>query len=119
MSVVQQIDHTYTFHAIPTPELKADELMRKMWDNELVGLAHHKSGPLTAEEMLAAEKASRSRRYLDVRYEVGIPWVDDQPPLYSNRAGPTPFVRKAFQKKARGCRVVLPSDGGECSEGLC
>ena len=37
--------------------------------------------------MLAAQKASKSRRYLDGRYEVGISWVDDQPPLYSNRAG--------------------------------
>ena len=87
VSECRAANHTYTFHAIPTPELKADELMRKMWDDELVGLADDKSEPLTAEEMLAAEKARRSRRYLDGRYEVGIPWVDDQPPLYSNRAG--------------------------------
>ena len=47
-------------------------MMPKMKDDKLVGLADDKNEPLTAEEMLAAEKASRSRQYLDGCYEVGI-----------------------------------------------
>ena len=56
VSVVQQITLT---RFIPAPELKADELMRKMWDDELVGLADHKSEPLTAEENAGRTKSKQ------------------------------------------------------------
>ena len=33
----QAASHAYTFHANPTPEVRADELMRKMWDEDVMG----------------------------------------------------------------------------------
>ena len=60
--------HTFTFHANPIPELQADELMCKMWDDELAGLGDQKK-QLTAEEMYAEHKVANSRRYIGGRYE--------------------------------------------------
>ena len=77
--------HAYTFHAKATTEIRADELLRKMWDEELIGIAD-RNKPSTTEEMLAAcRKVAESRRYTDGRYEVAIPWIDDEPPLHCNR----------------------------------
>lgn len=77
-------NHAYTFHANLTPEMRADELMRKMWDDEVVGITDQ-TKPLTAEETLAARKVAESRCYVNERYEVGIPWINDEPPLYCNK----------------------------------
>ena len=56
--------------------MQADELMRKMWDEDVVGLAD-KNKPFTAEEVLAVLKVAESRRYVNGRYEVVIPWKND------------------------------------------
>ena len=74
----------YTFHTTFTPEMRADELMRKMWDEEVVGITNQNK-PLTAEEVLAARKVAESRCYADGRYKVAIPWKDDEPLLHCNR----------------------------------
>ena len=58
--------------------------MRKMWDEEVVGITNQNK-PLTAEEVLATRKEAESRCYVKGRYEVAIPWQDDEPPLYCNR----------------------------------
>ena len=64
--------------------MRADELMRTMWDEELVGITN-KNKLLTAEKVLATRKVAESRCYAKGRYEVAIPWQDDEPPLYCNR----------------------------------
>ena len=74
----------YTFHTTFTPEMSADELMRKMWDEEVVGITNQNK-PLTAEVVLAARKVTESRCYAEGRYEEAIPWKDDEPPLHCNR----------------------------------
>ena len=74
----------YTFHTNFTPEMSADELMWKMWDEDVVGITNQ-NRPLTAEEVLGARKVAESRCYAKGRYEVAIPWNDDQPSLHCNR----------------------------------
>ena len=64
--------------------MRADELMQNMWDEEVVGITNQNK-PLTAEEVLAARKVAESRCYAEGRYEVAIPWKDDEPPLHCNR----------------------------------
>ena len=64
--------------------MRADELMQKMWDEEKVGITNQNK-PLTAEEVLAALKVAESRCYAEGRYEVAIPWKDDERPLHCNR----------------------------------
>ncbi|PFX30008.1 hypothetical protein AWC38_SpisGene5247, partial [Stylophora pistillata] len=66
-------------------EMRADELMRKMWDEELLGITNQNK-PFTAEEVLATRKVAESRCYAEGRYEEAIPWQDDEPPLYCNKS---------------------------------
>ena len=80
----QIASHAYMFHANPTPEMTADELVRRMWDEELTGITDQNK-PLTTQEMLVARKVAESRRYTDGRYEVATPWTNDEPPLHCNR----------------------------------
>ena len=40
----QAASHTYTFHANSTPEVRADDLIRKMWD-EYICDGYLRSGP--------------------------------------------------------------------------
>ena len=47
--------HTYI------PEMRADELMQKMWDEDVVGIVNQNKR-LTAEEVLAAREEAQSRR---------------------------------------------------------
>ena len=44
--------------------MRADELMQKMWDEDVVGIADQNKR-LTAEEVLAARKETQSRRYVE------------------------------------------------------
>ena len=74
----------YTFHTTFTPEKSADELMGKMWHEDVVGITNQNK-PLTAEEVLVSGKVAESRYYAEGRYEVAIPWKDHEPPLHCNR----------------------------------
>lgn len=60
----QAASHAYTFHANPTPEVRADELMRKMWVEDMMGISDQEK-PLTPEEVLTARKAAERRYYTD------------------------------------------------------
>ena len=51
----------HIYHATFTPEMRADELMQKMWDEDVEGIADQNKC-LTAEEVLAARKEAQSRR---------------------------------------------------------
>ena len=51
----------HIYHATFTPEMRADELMQKMWDEDVEGIADQNKR-LTAEEVLAARKEAQSRR---------------------------------------------------------
>lgn len=85
MKEEQVAAHAYVFHANTTHEMRADELMRRVWDDGLLETKAFAEKPSTAEEELAERKVKESRRYIDGRYEVAIPWTDDEPPLQSNR----------------------------------
>ena len=67
-----------------TPEVRAHDLMRKMWDEDVMVISD-RDRSLTPEETLAARKTADTRCYTDGRYEVSILWIDDEPPLYWNR----------------------------------
>ena len=53
----QVANHVYTFHANLTPDMRADELMRKIWDKEVIGITDQNK-PFTTEETLAARKVA-------------------------------------------------------------
>ena len=47
-----------------TPEMRADEIMQRMWDEDVVGI-DDQDKRLTAEEVHAARKEAQSRRYAE------------------------------------------------------
>ena len=47
-----------------TTEMRADEIMHRMWDEDVAGIADQNKR-LTAEEVLAARKEAQSRRYAE------------------------------------------------------
>ena len=65
-----------------TPEMRADEIMQRMWDEDVAGIADQNKR-LTAEEVLAAKRHNQAVMLRG--YEVAIPWKDDDTPLCSNR----------------------------------
>ena len=93
-------NHAYTFYANYTPEVRADDLMRKMWDEDVMGISD-RDKPLTPDEMLAARKTAETSCYTDGRNEVAIPWIDDEPPLCCNRksAEDRPYSLKRHLKR--------------------
>jgi len=58
----QVANHAYTFHANLSPETQANELMRKIWDEEVIGITDQNK-PFTTEETLAARKVAESQQY--------------------------------------------------------
>ena len=52
------------YHATNNSKMRADELMQKMWDKDVVGIADQNKR-LTAEEVLAARKETQPRRYAE------------------------------------------------------
>ena len=44
--------------------MRSDEIMQKMWDEDVLGIAYQYKR-LTAEEVLAARKEAQSRRYVE------------------------------------------------------
>ena len=62
--------------------MRADELMQRMWDEGVVGIAD-KNKRLTAEEVLAAREEVQSRRYAEGLWSGNS--MDDDTPLCSNR----------------------------------
>ena len=66
-----------------TPEMRADEIMQRMWDEDVAGIAD-KNKSLTAGRCLL--RAKRHNQGVMLRgYEVAIPWEDDDTPLCSKR----------------------------------
>ena len=54
----------HIYHATNNYKMRADELMQKMWDKDVVGIADQNKR-LTAEEVLAARKETQPRRYAE------------------------------------------------------
>ena len=46
-----------------TPEMRADEIMHRMWDEDVAGIADQNKRLTT--EVLAARKEAQSRRYAE------------------------------------------------------
>ena len=96
--------HVYTYHATFTPEMRADELMQKMWDEDVEGISDQNKR-FTAWEVPAARKKRHNQGVMLRDSEVAIPWKDEDTPLCSNRktAEDRLISRETPSAKARGC----------------
>ena len=58
-------------------------LLRRFWEIENYGTSTE-FHPLTTDEKASLEKLEESIKYVDGRYQVAIPWKDDEPALPNN-----------------------------------
>lgn len=98
--------------------MRADELMQKMWNEDLVGIADQNKR-LTAEEVLAARKEAQSRRYAEGYWsEVVIPWKDDDTPLFSNRKATEDRLISWETPSAKAWRLLRNTARDDRSQGM-
>ncbi|XP_077995002.1 uncharacterized protein LOC144448600 [Glandiceps talaboti] len=71
-----------SFHVQSGQDNGLDEALRNLWN--LDAWETKKEDVLTADEQLATTKAVKSLKRIDNRYEVAIPWRDEQPDLPDN-----------------------------------
>ena len=55
-----------------------DYALRKFWELEAIGMNNDNNDVYTPAEKDAMAKVAASRRYVDGRYEVGIPWIQEK-----------------------------------------
>ena len=74
------------FH-IAMKEDEVDNLdctLQRFWDLESIGLVTGKEETSTPDDLEAEKKVANSLRYVNGRYEVGIPWKKNEPQLENN-----------------------------------
>jgi hypothetical protein len=74
------------FH-IAMKEDEGDNLdctLQRFWDLESIGLVPGKEETSTPDDLEAEKKVENSLRYVNGRYEVGIPWKKNEPQLENN-----------------------------------
>ena len=71
------------FHVHTSADL--DYALRKFWELEAIGMNNDNNDVYTPAEKDEMAKVTASRRYVDGRYEVGIPWIQEEITLEYNR----------------------------------
>ncbi len=61
---------------------EVDSLLRKFWENENV--ISVESAPWKMEDQLALKKVEQSLKYENGKYQVAIPWKNNEPTLFNN-----------------------------------
>ena len=62
-----------------------DYALRKFWELEAIGMNNDNNDVYTPAEKDAMAKVAASQCYVDGRYEVGIPWIQEEITLENNR----------------------------------
>ena len=75
--------HTYFVREQQENSDEISNLLRRFWEIENYGTATE-FHPLTTDEKASLEKLEESIGYVDGRYQVAIPWKDDEPALPNN-----------------------------------
>ena len=72
--------HTYFVREQQENSDEISNLLRRFWEIENYGTSTEFQ-PLTTDEKTSLEKLEESIRYVDGRYQVAIPWKDNEPAL--------------------------------------
>ena len=76
-----------------------DDAVRKFWELDAIGIKKETRPPMTAEKNAAAnKKVSETLKFLSGRYEIGIPWKDEEPKFVNNYEAA--FARLESQEKS-------------------
>ncbi|XP_064642864.1 uncharacterized protein LOC135497084 [Lineus longissimus] len=81
-----QSNHVHLYHGTTdhAKGLQIDLEMERLWNADVDTPKDQYF--YTPEERIALSKAKRTIRYVDGRYEIGIPWKEDRPNLPNNRS---------------------------------
>ena len=69
-------------HVIQQPP--PDDILRKFWELESIGIKEETRQPMTVEEKVAITKVAETLTFENGRYTVGIPWREGEPRLGNN-----------------------------------
>ena len=75
-----------------------DDAIRKFWELDAIGIKEETRPAMTAEENAAVKKVSETLKFLNGRYEIGIPWKDEEPNFVNNYEAA--FARLESQEKS-------------------
>ena len=75
--------HTYRSVVIKHSQTP-DDALRKFWELDAIGTKEEAMNALTTDEKNAVKKASETIKIDDQRYEIGIPWKDNEPSFTDN-----------------------------------
>ena len=62
----------------------SDDPLKRFWELDAIGIGSHQEHQRTPEEEDAINQINSSCRFDGERYEVGLPWKKDHPPLVDN-----------------------------------
>ena len=62
----------------------SDDQLKRFWELDALGIGSHQEHQRTPEEEDAINQFNHSCRFDGERYEVGLPWKKDHPPLVDN-----------------------------------
>ena len=62
----------------------SDDQLKRFWELDAIGIINHQEHQRTVEEEDVVNQFSSSCRFDGERYEVGLPWKKDHPPLVDN-----------------------------------
>jgi len=66
-------------------ETRLDEQLREMWEIDSLGIPNTEVKQLSQEEILTMSKVEKSKRYVEGRYVIAIPWKEETPSIPDNK----------------------------------
>ena len=91
--------------------VETNSLLRKFWELEAIGIQDNGDQVWTTDEEAAVYRVEKTRVMMDGRYEVGIPWKENEPKFYNNyemACSRLENLEKSLRKK--GDRVATEYD---------
>ena len=79
-----QTHMTRTYRTCQTSVDETNDLLRKFWDLEAIGIKEDNTRAMTQEETKALRTVQSTQVLKDDRYEIGLPWKEGEPDFKSN-----------------------------------
>ena len=88
-------------------ELQPDDILRKFWELESIGIKDGFHQQMTAEEKAATARVAETITFESGHYTVGIPWEEGEPALKNNYdAALTRLKRQEKSLKRKGTDIM-------------
>lgn len=75
---------TWTYHSEKANNDETNELLRRFWELDSIGIKDENAQAMTPNELTAVKRAEETLAFKDGRYEIGIPWKEGEPKFENN-----------------------------------